>query len=303
MSKHNGICALCGKECELTFEHIPPRSAFNSHPVKMYPGEKILFDEDRLPWDVQGLKYVSQQKGSGKYSLCEECNNNTGTWYGNTYKEFTYVIAEAFAQRLKEDIKGISVEGIYGARLIKQIISMFCSVNDHRFLLGYLNPHQADDAQSHSPLFQTLVGAQMALYNAAFLMEELRAFVLNKDAKGLDKSKFKICMYATESKMLKTNGLSSVLNLPENSFVVLSEITVPPLGFILYINPPIDLQHTGIDITMLADLGYDEKANIQFPFEVLEMNTVLPNDYRSRDQIENDVNNTKKWCKENESKE
>jgi hypothetical protein len=302
MSKQTGICALCGKECDLTFEHIPPRSAFNSQPAKMYSGEKILFDQDRLPWDVQGLKYVPRQKGSGRYSLCEECNNNTGAWYGNTYRDFAYVIAEALAQRTKEDIKGITVEGIYGARLIKQIISMFCSVNNLEFLAGYLNPHQSDDAQPHSPLFQTLENVKMALCNAVFLIEELRAFVLNKDAKGLDKSKFKICMYATDSKMLKTNGLSSVMNFSENSFIILSEITVPPLGFILYINPPSDLKHTGIDITTLADLAYDEKADIQFPFEVLEMNTILPNDYRSREQIENDVNNTKKWCEENEDK-
>jgi hypothetical protein len=179
---------------------------------------------------------------------------------------------------------------------------MFCSVNNLEFLAGYLNPHQSDDAQPHSPLFQTLENVKMALCNAVFLIEELRAFVLNKDAKGLDKSKFKICMYATDSKMLKTNGLSSVMNFSENSFIILSEITVPPLGFILYINPPSDLKHTGIDITTLADLAYDEKADIQFPFEVLEMNTILPNDYRSREQIENDVNNTKKWCEENEDK-
>ena len=302
MSKHHGFCALCGKECELTFEHIPPRAAFNSKPAKMYSGEKILFDNDRLPWDMSGLKYVDRQKGSGRYSLCRECNNNTGTWYGDTYKEFAYIVAEALAKREKEDIQGISIDGIYGARLIKQIISMFCSVNDHRFLIGYLKPHKADDNQQHSPLFQTLVGAQNELCKSVFLMEELRAFVLNKDAKGLDKEKFKICMYATDSNLLKTAGLSSALNFSDNSFVILSEITVPPLGFLLYINPPSNLKHAGVDITTLADYGYDEKLNIQFAFEVLEMNTVLPNDYRSREQIENDANNTKKWCEENENK-
>ena len=302
MSKHYGFCALCGKECELTFEHIPPRAAFNSKPAKMYSGEKILFDNDRLPWDMTGLKYVDRQKGSGRYSLCRECNNNTGSWYGDTYKEFAYIVAEALAKREKEDIQGISIDGIYGARLIKQIISMFCSVNDHRFLIGYLKPNKEDDNQPHSPLFQTLVGAQNELSNSVFLMEELRAFVLDKDVKGLDKSKFKICMYVTNSNLLKTAGLSSALNISENSFVILSEITVPPLGFLLYINPPSDLKHTGIDITTLADYGYDEQVNIQFPFEVLEMNTVLPNDYRSREQIENDANNTKKWCEENENK-
>ena len=27
--KVHGICCICGQETELTFEHIPPRAAFN----------------------------------------------------------------------------------------------------------------------------------------------------------------------------------------------------------------------------------------------------------------------------------
>ena len=34
MPKKYGHCALCGKCGELTFEHIPPKSAFNKTPVK-----------------------------------------------------------------------------------------------------------------------------------------------------------------------------------------------------------------------------------------------------------------------------
>ncbi|MBP3477329.1 MAG: hypothetical protein J6K48_13600 [Lachnospiraceae bacterium] len=37
-----GKCALCIKEYELTFEHIPPRTAFNSTPVKPVTGNKIM---------------------------------------------------------------------------------------------------------------------------------------------------------------------------------------------------------------------------------------------------------------------
>ena len=42
MGKHFGKCALCGKECELTFEHIPPRRAFNSTPARPVSGEEIF---------------------------------------------------------------------------------------------------------------------------------------------------------------------------------------------------------------------------------------------------------------------
>ena len=37
-----GFCAICGLECELTFEHIPPRAAFNDKPSRMYSMENIL---------------------------------------------------------------------------------------------------------------------------------------------------------------------------------------------------------------------------------------------------------------------
>ena len=74
MAKHFGKCALCGQECELTFEHIPPRAAFNSTPTKPVSGEELL-DDDRMPWDTTGLKYTNQQKGMGRYSLCPKCNN------------------------------------------------------------------------------------------------------------------------------------------------------------------------------------------------------------------------------------
>lgn len=302
MSKHFGKCALCGKKCELTYEHIPPKAAFNSRPSKMYSGEKLLLDGDRLPWNVEGLTYVSHQKGAGRYSLCQQCNNDTGTWYGDSYKEIAYVIAGALETWKNEPVQGIGIKEIYGARFIKQVISMFCSVNTYNFLQGYRNPYQAENKAQHSPLFQTIIDAQLALYDASNMMEELRAFVLDKNAVGLDKSKFKICMYVTDSKMLKLNGVSTVLNLEGNSFITVSEITAAPLGFLLYFNPPDGFNHTGVDITVLADYGYDEKVNIEFPFQVLEMNTIFPNDYRSREQIENDANNTKKWCEENENK-
>ena len=35
---HYGKCHICGKEGKLTFEHIPPRKAFNWHGAKVYNG-------------------------------------------------------------------------------------------------------------------------------------------------------------------------------------------------------------------------------------------------------------------------
>ena len=90
--KHFGKCALCGKECNLTFEHIPPSGAYNNFPVKLISGEEAeklaIGENNRLPWDVEGLKYNNLQKGQGMFSLCSGCNNKTGSWYANEYNTF-----------------------------------------------------------------------------------------------------------------------------------------------------------------------------------------------------------------------
>lgn len=293
--KHCGQCALCGREGELTYEHIPPKSAFNSNPTKLYTGDKLIQNGDRLPWDVQGLTYLSQQQGSGLYSLCKDCNSKTGTWYGSAYREIAHIIAHSLQANKDSTFHGIGIKDVYPQRFIKQVLSMFCSVNDHEALKAFANPVQVNHTQTLSPLFQMLIDAQQGLFEASQLMDELRAFVLQKDAVGLDKDKFRVCMYATRSPLRKLTGMTSAMDIHETSYVVLSEITAEPLGFLLYFNPPKDFEHTGCDITAMADLGYDDKTSIEIPLQIFEMNTYFPNDYRSKKEIERDVQKSKEY--------
>jgi len=74
-----------------------------------------------------------------------------------------------------------------------------------------------------------------------------------------------------------------------------SEITAAPFGFLLYFNPSGIKEYPGIDITALSDVGYDKKYNIEFPVRLLEMNTYLPGDYRSKEEIEKAVAESAKW--------
>lgn len=78
-SEREGYCRLCGEYKELTFEHIPPRKAFNEH--------QRLF---RTAQDhLSGWPYSKYRKGVGKHSLCKRCNNLTGAWYGDAFVEWT----------------------------------------------------------------------------------------------------------------------------------------------------------------------------------------------------------------------
>ena len=58
-SKISGICHICGKETELTFEHLPPRKANNNNRAKAIVGDeltKYIAGNDR-PWDFSSCKY------------------------------------------------------------------------------------------------------------------------------------------------------------------------------------------------------------------------------------------------------
>lgn len=61
MSRVVGICHICGIHGPLSFEHVPPRSAFNDRPVAAMPFEQALHlgPDDKLP------KGEVQQRGMG----------------------------------------------------------------------------------------------------------------------------------------------------------------------------------------------------------------------------------------------
>lgn len=95
--KHIGTCVVCGEEKELTFEHIPPKSSGNSLSVKTVTGEAMLNklqNSQAEPWDLSGLRYQSNQRGYGEYSLCASCNNLTGSWYAQDYSDLVLGIGK-----------------------------------------------------------------------------------------------------------------------------------------------------------------------------------------------------------------
>ena len=42
MVKEYGKCHLCGKECQLTFEHLPPQKVDNNKKVNAILGETLI---------------------------------------------------------------------------------------------------------------------------------------------------------------------------------------------------------------------------------------------------------------------
>lgn len=84
-----------------------------------------------MPWDRSGLKYLNQQQGMGLFSLGQSCNNLAGTWYGDSYVDSTKRIHYLLKKEILLDCQKVEfmIKEIYQQRIIKQIVSMFCSIN------------------------------------------------------------------------------------------------------------------------------------------------------------------------------
>src|SRR5690606_32841110 len=143
-----GTCRLCGRNGKLSYEHVPPKSAFNDSIAVVRKIDQYLAEErgERTRGDLQ-------RRGAGGYTLCEKCNNCTGSWYGDEYVSW----ARSIAPRVF-DYKGelrqvtLSMFCVRPLRFLKQCITCLFSVNPEEF--GTRHPY-------------------------------LRQFVLNRDLRGL----------------------------------------------------------------------------------------------------------------------
>jgi hypothetical protein len=113
-----GRCWLCGIEGKLSFEHIPPEKAFN--------GQRIF--DDSVANILKNRNIRISQRGAGGYTLCERCNNNTGSWYGGVFVKFCKRAIDVLYQ--VDGSPTLCYEyKTYPLRVLKQIVTMFFSAN------------------------------------------------------------------------------------------------------------------------------------------------------------------------------
>ncbi|PKP59396.1 hypothetical protein CVT91_06765 [Candidatus Atribacteria bacterium HGW-Atribacteria-1] len=255
-----GKCRICGKIGSLTYEHVPPRKAFNSNKALVYYGREILEkDSEGFPWEISSrLKGKQLQRGIGAYTLCERCNNNTGAWYADAFIDFIHKGYRETNNKkyINNSWATITLNKIYPLRIIKQIIAMFFSIN---------NP------------------------NLSSAHEELREFVLSKEKRGILEKNLGFYLYILRGKILKRLGIIVIGNIQSDPFKtrVVSELSTPPFGLVLEFKPK---DKKGFcDITFFAnEFDYDQKAEIKLTIPVYGSNSWFPLDYRTREQILND---------------
>lgn len=124
-NKNVAKCALCGLVKEMSFEHVPPQSAFNNKPISIK--NHIHLTETSNPQFGGASK---SNRGFGRYSLCVSCNNGTGDWYARDFADFAHQ-GMAYMSSVQEP--QLWIEGTYSIKplnVIKQIFTMFMSASN-----------------------------------------------------------------------------------------------------------------------------------------------------------------------------
>lgn len=240
---HRGICHICGKEDELTFEHIPPRKAFNWYRAKIYNGYEALSKSQGEP-----ARYDNSQQGMGKYSLCKSCNNNTGTWYAQAYCDFAMDVIHSLHNNepLEHgDIVTYRFKDCPLLQIAKQIVAMFCS------LLPYPEVKRLG--------FDKLL--------------------LDEESNYVNRELFDLKMYLTSPENGQIMcGPTAVLYKKGNSIetVWIADLGAYPFGFILNLTPEIPVNYGG-SIMDMFNVKYDDKCEFNLSLMYLERrNNALP---------------------------
>lgn len=263
-----GKCKICGHEGQLSFEHVPPEKAFNNQRYfyqlelnKLIELEDEYFDLTNDEIYKKGYS-KKRQGGIGFYSLCEKCNNDTGSWYGSDFVKWAWQ-GMSILQKAKGRPSLFYPTFFFPLRTIKQIVTMFFSVNPDVFRI----------AES-----------------------ELVKFVKDKETRFLSKKYRVFCYYNIEGRN-RYISYSVLADFNTNNISRLSEITFPPFGFVLTIDSgPPDRRLT--EITHFANYRYNDWTDHYQRFTTLP--TFLPNlpgDYRTKSEIKKGIDEAKKYKK------
>ena len=238
---HYGQCHICGKYSKLTFEHIPPENAMNSGSATIYTGDNVM-----KRYRGEKAKYINQQQGMGKHTLCEKCNNNTGSWYVPTYNNVAKDVASYLykTEQLNHgDIISFSFKNVPVLSFVKQVITMFCSLL--------------------TPLEVKRLGFDR--------------FLLHKENNEINTKLFDIHIYLT------SKSVGQLMIGPATAFFktdsgidtqLVSDLCVYPFGFILNLTPEKPIKY-GTSIMPLLDTEYNKNYNFTIPLQYLERKSDL----------------------------
>jgi hypothetical protein len=220
------ICRLCGKWTQLTFEHVPPRGAFNDFP-RWYPDTQELLDHEVSGKPMSG-RITDEPRGAGAYTLCQRCNNKCSR-YAQHFISLTVAWREALDAQVGKLVS--RTHRTWRARVMKQIMAMFLSANPPGF--GQKNP-------------------------------DVRRYVSNAQEKGLPPS-IRIHAALTRELDARQAGVTGYMNIsgPSSTF---SEIAFAPFVLMMTIDSaPPDPRFVDITFFAASGYGDRQETHLQLP--------------------------------------
>jgi hypothetical protein len=190
-----GKCCLCGEFRELSFEHFPPRSAYNKG--RFYEAIDFMdWVKDKGTWE----KKKKIRGALGAYTLCKGCNNMAGR-YAKEYKEWVKIAVEILEGNNGPKWSGIFPD-VYPLRFLKEVVAMFCSLN---------GPNFAEKNQA------------------------IRAFVLSKSSQDIPLELTIFMYLNTSRLITRTGITGLIEFGKPSKIYIVSEYNFPPFGFAIYI--------------------------------------------------------------------
>jgi len=259
-TRPSGACHLCGQICLLSEEHVPHKKAFNQEKTVSYGMIDWL---ERSRTGTFPRKGPIQQGGVRRYTLCKDCNNKTGHWYGDEYVKWSHAATGILQQHFSDygsldkdpDLNWATLifKQVYPLRFLKAVTTLLFSVNSPQFRLSH---------------------------------PDLATFVLDKDRMGpSDRYKFYLSLFL--GPICRYIGAGGKLDVNSGLMAYLTEFSYPPFSCLLTIDTPQFVQACGL-ISGFADLRYDQRADIEIDVLVGFGHTPYPGDYRPQAAIDAD---------------
>ena len=246
-----GNCRLCTQFAQLTYEHVPPRASFNRN-TRFQSIPFIDYLEEPNPFEYKPKAKI-EQGGVRYYSLCRTCNNFLGRKYVKDYQLYSNAFIE-LAQKTQFNIFEIQMHDFNALNVLKQIVSMFFSINNESFSKNN---------------------------------RQLAEFVLNPQSDKLPEQ-YRLFNYLNTDGQLRNIPMMALGSFISKEIIVASELAFPPLGHLLTIDFKGDLPNHQ-EITSFRNCKFDQL--ISFDFKIFRLPTYLPllMDYREKEVIEKSI--------------
>lgn len=228
--KVEGNCRVCGQFKKLTEEHYIPRAAGGAIKTKMYSGDELLksfdVDDEGEPYKLRGK---IKQSGLSSYTLCKECNEQSGTNYdkdfARLYNGINYGIRNQIGlpEGEKEDDyyfdKGVTMDlhSVKPMNVAKRVLVSFCSIEFEGMTDRFPEIRKAVMDKNYKPntenfaLFMSLHLGNSAFYGTIAALKTIDGKMVTQAYAGIE-SELVAFYFTTHDETIK-NGIDGMLDI------------------------------------------------------------------------------------------